>query len=98
MPLDLTESIALTPDHTVRLAAAAGSTPLECPDPTDEPGTRSVATNVIIRHVMDALRFYLEFHHAHDEGTSPTCTTRSRRWWRWIRHGCRPVPPGSRWN
>lgn len=67
-PLDLTESIALTPDHTVRLAAAAGSTPLECPDPTDEPGTRSVATNVIIRHVMDALRFYLEFHLAHDEG------------------------------
>ncbi|MGC4932337.1 nucleoside hydrolase [Gordonia sp. DT30] len=67
-PLDLTESIALTPDHTVRLAAAAGSTPLECPDPADAPGARSVAQNVVIRHVMDALRFYLEFHHAHDEG------------------------------
>ncbi|GAB90259.1 nucleoside hydrolase [Gordonia rhizosphera] len=66
--LDLTESVAMTPDHLVRLAAAAGSTPVECPDPSDEPGLRSVADNVLIRHLVDALRFYLEFHHAHDEG------------------------------
>jgi inosine-uridine nucleoside N-ribohydrolase len=66
--LDLTEAIALTPDHAVRLAAAAGSEPLECPDPSDQPGLRSVASNHLIRHVMDAVRFYLEFHHAHDEG------------------------------
>ncbi|AZG44383.1 nucleoside hydrolase [Gordonia insulae] len=67
-PLDLTESVALTPDHLVRLAAAAGSNPVECPDAGDELGLRSVADNVLIRHVTDALRFYLEFHHAHDEG------------------------------
>ncbi|MFT4043094.1 MAG: nucleoside hydrolase [Gordonia sp. (in: high G+C Gram-positive bacteria)] len=66
--LDLTESVVLTPDHLVRLAIAAGSTPLECPAPSDEPGVRSVASNVVIRHVTDAIRFYLEFHYAHDEG------------------------------
>ncbi|MBD0861553.1 nucleoside hydrolase [Gordonia sp. zg691] len=66
--LDLTESVVLTPDHVVRLAAAAGSSPLECPDPTDDRGLRSVADNEIIRHVVDALRFYFEFHHDHDEG------------------------------
>ncbi|MFT4127785.1 MAG: nucleoside hydrolase [Gordonia sp. (in: high G+C Gram-positive bacteria)] len=67
-PLDLTESVALTPDHLVTLAGAAGSTPVECPDPADERGLRSVASNTIIRHLVDALRFYLEFHEAHDEG------------------------------
>ncbi|MGV9825676.1 MULTISPECIES: nucleoside hydrolase [unclassified Gordonia (in: high G+C Gram-positive bacteria)] len=66
--LDLTESVALTPDHLVRLAAAAGSSPVECPDPSDEMGLRSVADNELIRHIVDAMRFYLEFHHAHDEG------------------------------
>ncbi|WLP90900.1 nucleoside hydrolase [Gordonia sp. NB41Y] len=66
--LDLTEQIVTTPDHIVRLAAAAGSTPLECPDPSDRRGLRSVASNEIIRHLVDALRFYLEFHEAHDEG------------------------------
>lgn len=67
-PLDLTESIALLPDHLVRLAAAAGSTPLECPDPDDAPGLRSVADNAVVRHLVDALRYYLEFHHAQGEG------------------------------
>ncbi|MEE4023067.1 nucleoside hydrolase [Gordonia sp. PKS22-38] len=67
-PLDLTESVAMTPDHVVRLAAAAGSEPVECPDPADETGLRSVADNLVIRHLVDALRFYFEFHHAHDEG------------------------------
>ncbi|MFW0785687.1 nucleoside hydrolase [Gordonia sp. CPCC 206044] len=67
-PLDLTEQVALTPDHLVRLAAAAGSSPVECPDPTDDLGLRSAADNVLIRHIVDAMRFYLEFHLAHDEG------------------------------
>ncbi len=66
--LDLTEQVVLTPGHVVRLAAAAGSSPLECPDPDDERGLRSVADNEIIRHLTDALRFYFEFHHDHDEG------------------------------
>ncbi len=66
--LDLTEQVAMTPDHLVRLAAAAGSEPVEIADPADETGLRSVADNEIIRHLTDALRFYFEFHHAHDEG------------------------------
>ncbi|MYR05644.1 nucleoside hydrolase [Gordonia sp. SID5947] len=66
--LDITESVAMTPDHLVRLAATAGSSPVECPDPTDETGLRSVSDNMLIRHLVDAVRFYLEFHHAHDEG------------------------------
>ncbi|MCH5642827.1 nucleoside hydrolase [Gordonia sp. ABSL49_1] len=66
--LDLTESVALTPDHLVRLAAAASSSPIEYADPGDERGLRSVADNPVIRHLMDALRFYLEFHDEHDEG------------------------------
>ncbi|MCD2144456.1 nucleoside hydrolase [Gordonia paraffinivorans] len=66
--LDLTEQVVMTPDHLVRLAAAAGSTPLECPDADDERGTRSVADNEIVRHLTDALRFYFEFHHDHEHG------------------------------
>ena len=66
--LDLTETIAMTPDHLVRLAAAAGSTPLEYPDPGDETGLRSVADNPVVRHLTDAVRFYFEFHDLHDEG------------------------------
>lgn len=66
--LDLTESVVLTPDHLVRLAATAGSEPLEIPDASDERGTRSGADNPLIRHLVDALRFYFEFHHDHDEG------------------------------
>ncbi len=66
--LDLTEQVVLTPDHVVRLAMASGSTPPECPGPGAERGLRSVATNEIIRHLTDALRFYFEFHHDHDEG------------------------------
>ena len=67
-PLDLTEQIAMTPDHLVRLAAAADSSPVELPDPADESGLRSVADNDVVRHLTDALRFYFEFHHAQGEG------------------------------
>ncbi|MDL9935874.1 nucleoside hydrolase [Gordonia sp. ABSL1-1] len=67
-PLDLTEAIALTPDHVVRLAGVAGSHPVECPDPADERGLRSVSDNDLIRDLVDALRFYFEFHADHDEG------------------------------
>ncbi|MCP2195243.1 nucleoside hydrolase [Williamsia deligens] len=67
-PLDLTESIVFTPDHLGRLAAAAGSEPVEQPTPEDDHGTRSVASNVVVRHVVDAVRFYFEFHADHDEG------------------------------
>jgi purine nucleosidase len=67
-PLDLTETIRMTPDHLGRLAAQAESSPVEQPGPDDEPGTRSVADNLIVRHIVDAVRFYFEFHEAQSEG------------------------------
>ncbi|SIR88936.1 nucleoside hydrolase [Williamsia sterculiae] len=67
-PLDLTETIVMTPDHLARLAAAADSTPVETPSPVDDPGTRSVADNPVVAALTDAIRFYFEFHAAHDEG------------------------------
>ena len=66
--LDITESIALTPAPVRALAEAAGSTPAELPDVTEPRGVRSRADIPVIRHVVDALRFYFEFHHDHDEG------------------------------
>jgi len=66
--LDITESIALTPAHVVALAEAAGSTPAERPAAGDPRGLRSASDNPVIRYVVDALRFYFEFHHDHDEG------------------------------
>lgn len=60
--LDLTRKVAMTPDHLARLAAAAGSTttPMSA---GDEPGTRSSASNPLIRVIEDAMRFYLEAYH-----------------------------------
>lgn len=60
--LDLTRKVAMTPDHLARLAAAAGSTttPMSA---DDEPGTRSTASNTLIRVIEDAMRFYLEAYH-----------------------------------
>lgn len=60
--LDLTRKVAMTPEHLTRLADAAGSTtrPL---DEHDAPGTRSSASNPLIRVIEDATRFYLEAYH-----------------------------------
>ncbi|NMO00386.1 nucleoside hydrolase [Gordonia sp. TBRC 11910] len=66
--LDITETMMLTPDHLVRLAASAESTPLELPDVDDERGIRSVASNALVRYLVDALRFYFEFHSDMNEG------------------------------
>ena len=65
--LDVTERIEMLPRHLAELAEAAGSTP-EVVSPDDEPGTRSTASNPVIRHLSDAVRFYLEFHRAYDQG------------------------------
>ncbi|CAM3451863.1 nucleoside hydrolase [Tsukamurella hominis] len=67
-PLDLTETIELTPDHLLRLADAAGSAPAECLAPEDADGTRSAASNPVVRATSDAVRFYFEFHRDHDLG------------------------------
>lgn len=60
--LDLTRKVAMTPEHLTRLAAAAESTttPLSA---HDERGTRSMASNPLIRVIEDAMRFYLEAYH-----------------------------------
>ncbi|MDI9952257.1 nucleoside hydrolase [Rhodococcus sp. IEGM 1305] len=66
--LDVTETIEMTPDHVRRLAEAAGSTPAEIISPDDGPQVRSTASNPVIRHLSDAIRFYMDFHRTHDQG------------------------------
>ncbi|NLE81592.1 MAG: nucleoside hydrolase [Rhodococcus sp.] len=66
--LDVTESIEMHPEHLRRLADTAGSTPTEIVSPADTSETRSKASNTVIRHLSDAIRFYMEFHQTHDQG------------------------------
>jgi purine nucleosidase len=68
--LDVTERARIEPEHIVRLARRAGSSPddsiaLEQGHDPMAP-TRSVATNPVVRYVADALRFYFEFHRQYD--------------------------------
>ena len=65
--LNLTENIAMTPAIFTRLAEAAGSSsvPMSVLDPR---GTRSGASNPLIRVLEDAIRFYYEFHFDQGEG------------------------------
>jgi purine nucleosidase len=65
--LNLTEHAAMTPAVLARLAAAANSatTPMSV---LDDRGTRSTATNPLIRVLEDAMRFYFEFHFDQGEG------------------------------
>jgi purine nucleosidase len=59
--LNLTQKVAMTPNILARLAAASGAT-TTVPNELDEQGTRSVASNPLIRVIEDAMRFYFEFH------------------------------------
>ena len=65
--LNLTENVAMTPDLLSRLALSAesSSTPMT---ERDDRGTRSTASNPLIRVLEDAMRFYFEFHHDQGEG------------------------------
>ena len=65
--LDITANISITPDILARLAAAADSTttPLSV---HDERGTRSSASNPLIRVIEDAARFYLESYYDRGHG------------------------------
>jgi inosine-uridine nucleoside N-ribohydrolase len=65
--LNLTEHIAMTPAIFARLAEAAGSSTVPM-SPFDARGTRSVASNPLIRVLEDAMRFYFEFHFDEGEG------------------------------
>jgi purine nucleosidase len=65
--LNLTENVAMTPAILSRLAAAAGSptTPMSV---LDDRGSKSAASNPLIRVLEDAMRFYFEFHFDQGEG------------------------------
>ena len=65
--LDVTRQIAITPDILSRLAAAADSTTTAL-SVDDERGTRSTASNPLIRVIEDATRFYLESYHGLGHG------------------------------
>jgi purine nucleosidase len=60
--LDVTWNISVTPEILARLAAAADAT-TSVLSVDDERGTRSSASNPLIRVIEDALRFYLESYH-----------------------------------
>ncbi len=66
--LDTTERFEMQPALLTDLAEAAG-----CADPEnvlagDPEGTRSRASNPLVRYLSDALRFYFEFHREYDQG------------------------------
>ena len=65
--LNLTENIAMTPAILGRLATAAGSSTMPM-SVLDDRGTRSTASNPLIRVLEDAMRFYFEFHFDQGEG------------------------------
>ena len=60
--LDLTRNVAMTPEHLARLAATADSTSASgmALSASDERGTRSAASNPLVRVIEDAMRFYME--------------------------------------
>jgi purine nucleosidase len=60
--LNVTERAEFRPRHAGQLAHLAGSTPDEVLDPDDPAGTRSRASNPVVRCVSDALRFSMEVH------------------------------------
>ncbi|WP_069160893.1 nucleoside hydrolase [Nocardia altamirensis] len=66
--LDITETIEMHPKHLAQLAERAGSLPVESVSAADPPEARSAASNPIIRHVTDAVRFYFDFHQLYNLG------------------------------
>jgi purine nucleosidase len=58
-PLDVTETVALRPEHVRRLAELAGSQPEELLAPADR-GVRSRASNPLVRCLSDAVRYHME--------------------------------------
>lgn len=66
--LDITETIEMHPHHLARLADRADSVPAQEVSEFDTPGTRSKASNPIVRYLTDAVRFYFEFHRQYDQG------------------------------
>jgi purine nucleosidase len=67
--LNLTRTVAVTPEVLTRLAAAAASSTTAM-SVHDERGIRSTASNPLIRMIEDALRFYLEGYYDKGHGYS----------------------------
>ena len=68
MGLDVTEHARLLPEHLRHLAVRAQALPLDADPLGRRPieAVGSVAANPVLRFVVDALRFYFEFHAAYD--------------------------------
>ncbi len=66
--LDATEQVRFTPEHLRHLAIRAGVQPLDAGPLGREPAAAigSVAASPILRFIVDALRFYFEFHAKYD--------------------------------
>lgn len=68
--LDITEQIDLLPEDVTRIAEIAESSPAELLLPEQPRGTRSTASNDIVRHLSDAVRFYVENQQVNGDGYS----------------------------
>lgn len=66
--LESTERIEMKPEHLAALAVEAGCSEPELVLPDQPEGQRSAASNELVRHVSDMLRFYFEFHRRYDQG------------------------------
>ena len=66
--LETTERIEMRPEHVEALAREAGSAEPELVLPGQPRGQRSTASNPLVRHLSDMLRFYFEFHRDYDQG------------------------------
>ncbi|MEZ2388654.1 nucleoside hydrolase [bacterium RCC_150] len=66
--LETTERIELTPSHLAAFASEAGCREPELVLPEQPEGQRSAASNELVRHASDMLRFYFEFHRRHNQG------------------------------
>jgi purine nucleosidase len=66
--LDVTEQARFLPEHLRHLAVRAGVQPLDASQlgTEDVKAIGSVAANPVLRFVVDALRFYFEFHARYD--------------------------------
>jgi purine nucleosidase len=68
MGLDVTERARFLPEHIATLARRAGATEADADATGTNPliATGTAAANPILRFVVDALRFYFEFHARYD--------------------------------
>jgi purine nucleosidase len=68
MGLDVTERARFRPEHLRHLAVRAGVRPLDADPLGREPvgAIGSVAANPVLRFIVDALRFYFDFHAKYD--------------------------------